>query len=160
MGQDRKYSKIPYIVHPINVMQIVRSVSDDEDMLVAAILHDVIEDTPTSIKEISAEFGDSVGSLVDDLTDPSKPEDGNRKDRKIIDREHTAAAQADAKTIKLADLIHNTDSIAGSDEHFARVFMRESEALLEVLKEGNPALLARAQQSLRLLGIQSNRFPW
>jgi len=88
MGQDRKYSKVPYIVHPINVMQIVRSVTDDEAMLIAAILHDVVEDTAITIDEIYSEFGERVGDLVDDLTDVSKPEDGNRAYRKQLDRKN------------------------------------------------------------------------
>ena len=149
MGQDRKYSKIPYIAHPINVMQIVRTVSDDEDMLVAAVLHDVVEDTPITIEAIFEEFGDRAGRLVADLTDVSKPEDGNRKLRKQLDKEHTAAAHADAKTVKLADLIHNAESITAADVDFSVVFMREKEALLEVLKEGDAGLWERARQTLQ-----------
>jgi len=149
MGQDRKYSKIPYIAHPINVMQIVRSVTDDEAILTAAVLHDVVEDTSTTIEEIYSEFGDRVGNLVADLTDVSKPEDGNRAYRKTLDREHTAAAHADAKTVKLADLIHNAESIIASDPNFAITFMREKEALLEVLKDGDAILWKRAQQTLQ-----------
>jgi len=149
MGQDRKYSKIPYITHAINVMQIVRSVTDDEALLIAAVLHDVVEDTPINIEEIYSEFGQRVGNLVADLTDVSKPEDGNRASRKEIDRKHTAAAHADAKTVKLADLIHNAESIVASDANFAVRFMSEKEALLGVLKEGNTELWNRAQQTLQ-----------
>jgi len=147
-GQDRKYTEVPYISHPINVMLIVREVSDDESMLMAAILHDVVEDTPIGIEQVQSEFGDRVGALVADLTDVSKPDDGNRAERKRIDREHTANASADAKTIKLADLIHNAESIVVCDKHFARVFMREKEALLSVLKDGDQQLWTRAHETL------------
>ena len=149
MGQDRKYSNTPYITHPINVMQIVRTVTDDEAMLVAAVLHDVVEDTSITSDEIYLEFGKHVGDLVADLTDVSKPEDGNRAYRKNRDCEHIAAAHADAKTIKLADLIHNAESIITNDPNFAIIFMREKEALLEVLKEGDTRLWERAQQTLQ-----------
>lgn len=162
MGQDRKYSNIPYIAHPINVMQIVRSVTDDEAMLVAAILHDVVEDTPITIEEIFADFGERVGLLVADLTDVSNLGDGNRAHRKNIDREHTAAAHADAKTVKLADLIHNAESIVASDASFAIVFMREKEALLEVLKDGDRQLWERAQRTLQRFqeqGLQEHLDP-
>lgn len=149
MGQDRKYTHIPYISHPINVMEIVRTVSDDETMLIAAVLHDVVEDTEVSIEQIITEFGDRVGSLVADLTDVSKPEDGNREKRKSLDREHSANASASAQTIKLADIIHNAESILASDAHFAKVFMREAEVLIAVLTAGNKQLQNRARQTVQ-----------
>ena len=148
-GQDRKYSETPYISHPINVMEIVREVTDDENMLIAAVLHDVVEDTSITIDIIRREFGDDVADLVGWLTDVSKPEDGNRETRKRIDREHTAAAPSRAKTIKLADLIHNTQSITKCDPDFAVVYMKEKQLLLDVLKAGDFALWLRAQQSLQ-----------
>lgn len=148
MGQDRKYSEVPYISHPINVMEIVRTVSSDEAMLVAAVLHDVVEDTECTQSDISAKFGETVSELVEWLTDVSVPDDGNRNERKQIDRQHTAAAPADAKTIKLADLIHNTGSIVNCDPDFARIYMKEKALLLDVLKDGDPALWNRAHKLL------------
>ena len=88
-------------------MEIVQTVEHDEAMLAAALLHDVVEDTPVTIEEIQEIFGADVASLVDDLTDVSKPEDGNRKFRKALDREHSAQSSARAQTVKLADLISN-----------------------------------------------------
>ena len=148
-GQDRKYSLVPYIVHPLRVMSIVRSVSDDEAMLCAAVLHDVVEDTLATEHDVRREFGDEVADLVMWLTDVSVPEDGNRAARKDIDLQHTANASPDAQTIKLADLIDNTTSITGADPHFAVVYMAEKERLLEVLDKGHPELQARAQVLLR-----------
>lgn len=139
-GQLRKYTGEPYIVHPREVAALVRSVPHDEAMVAAAFLHDVVEDTPVSIERIRDIFGDDVASLVDQLTDVSKPSDGNRKARKEIDRQHTAKASARAKTIKLADLISNTESITAHDHEFAKVYLREKRALLEVLKEGDAVL--------------------
>ena len=143
-GQDRKYTEVPYIVHPLRVMQIVRSVSDNEDMLIAAVLHDVVEDTQVKIATIDKQYGKSVADLVWWLTDVSVPEDGNRKTRKAIDREHTANAPAEAQTIKLADLIDNTASITKHDPDFAHVYMREKELLLEVLTLGDRKLHTQA----------------
>ena len=148
-GQDRKYSQIPYIVHPLRVMRIVRSVTDDENMLVAAVLHDVVEDTPIEIETIANLYGARVAELVDWLTDVSSPEDGNRQVRKQLDLEHTANAPADAQTIKLADLIDNTRSITQSDPDFARVYMKEKVRLLTVLTKGNLSLQLEAQALLR-----------
>lgn len=75
------------------------------------------------------------------LTDVSNPLDGNRAARKAIDRDHTAKASPEAKTIKLADMISNTASIMKHDlVGFARVYIPEKVKLLEVLREGDPVL--------------------
>ena len=142
--QKRKYTGQPYIVHPVEVMQIVKSVPHDEAMLIAALLHDVVEDTDVTLDEIRTSFGDDVASLVDDLTDVSKPEDGNRKLRKAMDREHSGNSSARAQTIKLADLISNSSDILENDPHFAKVYLAEKELLLEVLTLGNDELRKKA----------------
>ena len=108
------------------------------------MLHDVVEDTPVTIKDIEDEFGPRVASMVDDLTDVSKPEDGNRAVRKELDRQHTAKASPDAQTVKLADLISNSLSIMEDDPSFAKVYMKEKALLLEVLTKGNLHLFSFA----------------
>lgn len=145
-SQLRKYTREPYITHPFSVAGLVKSVTDDDDMFIAAILHDVVEDTEVSIETIGGLFGGRVRSLVDDLTDISKPDDGNRKTRKNIDLRHTQFSSKDAKTIKIADLIDNTKTIVAFDPDFARVYMREKQRLLEVLTEGNKFLYGIAVQ--------------
>ena len=143
-NQQRKYSGLPYIVHPVEVMEIVKSVPHDEEMLAAALLHDVVEDTNISIEQIEQEFGSGVARLVDDLTDISKPSDGNRATRKAIDRAHSARASARAQTVKLADLISNSADIAENDPGFAKVYLAEKMLLLEVLTKGDKTLHYRA----------------
>ena len=145
INQIRKYTGQPYIVHPQAVANIVRTVPHTPEMLAAAWLHDVVEDTPTTIEEIEFEFGKTVGNLVSDLTDVSCKEDGNRKVRKAIDRQHTSEADPDAKTIKLADLLDNTSSIMQFDRNFAVVYMKEKKLLLDVLTDGDETLWNRAK---------------
>lgn len=145
-GQKRKYTFEPYINHPVEVMQIVSTVPHTEEMLAAALLHDVVEDCGVLSGEIFKEFGLWVGWYVEDLTDVSNPSDGNRVKRKEIDREHTAQAYPEAKTIKIADLISNSRSIVKYDKDFARVYIKEKELLLEVLTEGDATLYAQAKQ--------------
>jgi len=149
IGQKRKYTGDPYIVHPASVAKLVATVTDNPDMICAAWLHDVVEDTPVTIAEIEVEFGVIVAQLVADLTDVSKPEDGNRKIRKALDREHTKDARPEAKTVKLADLIDNARSINQHDPRFARVFMAEKRLLLEVLQEGDAQLYAMANDIVK-----------
>ena len=139
-GQVRKYSGEPYIVHPIEVMKIVMTVDHDDAMLSAALLHDVVEDTDVTIEEIDKAFGPDIASLVSDLTDVSRPEDGNRKARKALDRAHSATASARAQTIKLADLISNSTDITKNDPSFAKVYLAEKRLLLEVLVLGDESL--------------------
>jgi len=147
--QVRKYTGEPYIVHPFAVAGLVSSVTTDSDMRVAALLHDVVEDTQVTVEGIRVAFNSRVASLVSDLTDISRPEHGNRAERKALDRAHTAAAGNDAKTIKLADLIDNTKTIVAFDPNFAKVYMQEKRALLEVLKDGDPTLFALAERQIR-----------
>ena len=145
VAQLRKYTHEPYIVHPAEVFSIVTTVECSREMMAAAWLHDVVEDTGVTIETIRAEFGEEVAELVGWLTDVSRPEQGNRATRKAIDRAHTAMAPADAQTIKLADLISNCSSIKEHDEAFAKIYFEEKRLLLEVLTKGNPILLERAK---------------
>lgn len=149
IGQKRKYTGEDYIVHPAEVAAIVASVSHTPEMLAAAWLHDVVEDTKVGIAIIEVEFGPDVAALVSDLTDVSKLGDGPRAARKAIDRAHLAKASPPAKTIKLADLIANSASIVAGDRAFARIYLQEKELLLEVLREGDATLHARAESQLK-----------
>jgi (p)ppGpp synthase/HD superfamily hydrolase len=149
VGQLRKYTSDPYIVHPTEVADIVQTVAHTEVMVAAALLHDTVEDTDASMDEIRRLFGHEVADLVEMLTDVSVPTDGNRAVRKAIDRGHTARASAAGKTIKLADLISNTQSIVANDPGFARVYLGEKASLMDVLREGDPDLWASANRLLQ-----------
>ena len=149
IDQRRKYTNEPYINHPEAVANLVRSVPHTEAMICAAWLHDVVEDTPCTADEVRLAFGLEVAALVEMLTDVSKPGDGNRKERKAVDRDHTAKASPQAKTIKLADLIDNSRSIIQFDNAFAKVYLAEKVLLLEVLQEGDATLMSMAQDFLR-----------
>lgn len=146
IDQRRKYTGEPYIVHPAAVAALVAGVTDDEAMICAAWLHDVVEDTPVTLDLVEREFGRDIAALVADLTDVSTPADGNREARKLLDLRHTRAASPRAKTVKLADLIDNAASIVHHDPGFARVYMAEKRRLLTVLTEGDRTLLAMATE--------------
>ena len=156
INHRRKYSNQPYQVHLEEVASIVASVSDDENMIVAAWLHDVVEDTPATLGDLQKEFGVSIAKLVEQLTDISRPSDGNRVKRKEIDRLHSAQGSESAKTIKLADLIDNCQDITRHDPRFASVYLREMSALLDVLGEGDSRLYKQARDlySASLLKIE------
>jgi (p)ppGpp synthase/HD superfamily hydrolase len=147
VGQKRKYTGDPYIVHPAEVAKIVAGVpGSTPDMVAAAWLHDVVEDTGCTFTDIHMAFGIDIATLVGWLTDVSKPEDGNRAVRKAIDREHTAEAPAEAQTIKLADLISNSRSIMAHDPAFAKTYLEEKRLLLAVMTRGDAGLHAEASR--------------
>jgi hypothetical protein len=131
------------------VARLVASVSRDEEMIAAAWLHDTVEDTTVTLDKIARRFGGGIAGLVGELTDVSTPADGSRRERKAIDREHTAAASARAKTIKLADLIDNSRDITANDPEFAAVFLEEMGLLLQVLGDGDATLYEEALRAHR-----------
>ena len=133
VGQMRKYSDDPYIVHPIRVATTVAKFGGTDEMIAAAYLHDVVEDTGVSIVDIQDMFGTDVALIVDGLTDVSKPEDGNRAVRKELDRAHSADATWAAQFVKCADMIDNASDIGDNDPSFNIVYRKEMVALLEVL---------------------------
>ena len=80
--------------------------------------------------------GSDLAAPVEDLTDVSRPDDGNHTTCPAIDREHTAHADPRAKTVKLADVIHNVTDISTHAPRFAPIYVKEKKSLLEVLKGG------------------------
>lgn len=111
----RKYTRQPYDVHLRAVADLVATVSDDAQMQAAAWLHDIVEDTPVTLDDVEREFGCAMAGRVDELTDISRPGDGNRGVPKALDRAHLAAASSRAKTIKRADLCDNARDIVDGD---------------------------------------------
>jgi (p)ppGpp synthase/HD superfamily hydrolase len=156
--QKRKYTGEPYWNHLHEVASLVKSVNQPAHVIAAAYLHDTVEDTPTTNDEIKKKFGAKVAQLVHEVTDQSmsmfnKKGDNyynsegklmNREARKKIDREHLAKASSEGATIKLADFISNTKSIAKHDPHFAKRYLAEKAAILPHLKHGNPKLYKMA----------------
>lgn len=148
-NQVRKYSGEPYITHPLAVMEIVATVPHTEDMLIAAVLHDVVEDCDVSIQDVCDNFGTVVGMYVEYLTDVSKPEDGNRAFRKEMDARHYARGPAEAQTIKVADFIHNTADIHKNDPRFWEVYKHEKWFALNLLTEADPTLWYQAKMQIK-----------
>lgn len=146
INHRRKYSLEPYDVHLKDVVTILSTVTDEEEILAAAWLHDIVEDTPATFLNLEQEFGPSVAQLVSEVTDVSIPANGNRATRKALDRAHLAKASWQGKTIKLADLIDNCRDICSHDPEFAKVYLTEMSALLEVLSDGHPVLFTRAME--------------
>lgn len=138
--QRRKYSGEPYVVHLDAVVDVLRSHGiDTAAVLAAAYLHDTVEDTDTTIGEIVEHFGEG-GELVYWLTDAEK---GKRKMRKLMSAWRLGRAPWEAKLIKLADLIDNTDDICRKDRHFAPIYLGEKLKILEMMERADGEALTR-----------------
>lgn len=146
--QVRKYTGEPYTEHLREVAAIVRSVPYTEDMVCAAWLHDILEDTGCPGWKVEANFGPAVYHLVWLLSDLMPHSVGNRAYRKGLYRQKLAMFGPEAHTIKLADLISNARSIFKQDPGFASVYAGEMGDLLRVLTKGDHHLRA---QALRIL---------
>ena len=108
--QRRKdIDKTPYINHPISLANILsQRWVIDENVLCAAILHDTIEDTETTVDELQEHFGEKITSIVLEVTDDKNLEKSVRKQKQV---EHAASISHEAKLVKLADKIANITDI-------------------------------------------------
>ena len=111
---ERRGKGFPYIVHPMEAVEIVATITPDQELLAAAALHDTVEDTDVTVEDIRREFGDRVAELVhsesDQYTEGVSEED-SWHDRKqaVIDR--LAAASHDAKIVAMGDKLSNMRAI-------------------------------------------------
>lgn len=114
-GMTRKTDQTPYILHPMEVACIASTISDDYDLLTAAVLHDAVEDTAVSVEEIAAKFGDRVAQLVDATTEDKRdgrPPEETWKARKEASLNALAECKdRDVKILWLSDKIANLRSI-------------------------------------------------
>lgn len=135
-GQVRKMANTPYILHPVEVASIVGTMTDDKEILAAAVLHDTVEDTDTTLEEIEENFGRRVALLVMTETEnkrPDKPEAETwelRKEETLIILEHTK--DMGVKMMWLGDKLSNMRS-------FAREYRRRGDAIWLDLNQKDPA---------------------
>lgn len=108
-GMLRKGSKIPYIYHPMEVALIVAQLTDDPEVIAAAYLHDVLEDTSVTPEEIQAEFGKRVLSFVEA---ESEDKSLSWKERKANTVAHVKQASREVKILTLGDKLSNMRSTA------------------------------------------------
>ena len=147
-GQKRKYTGEPYVLHPMAVYELGMEAGFDVLQLCACLLHDVVEDTRWTIRQIESVFGEEISFLVEQLTDVHTTEKSvlNRKGRKYWERKRISSISATAKHIKIADLIDNSRTIIKHDPEFAKVYMEEMRDLLPVLSICRGTLIDMAEK--------------
>jgi hypothetical protein len=136
-------------VHLQSVAQIVSTVSRDEELIAAAWLHDVVEDTGATFGDVERRFGARVAKLVYELTVGSYLVRGNRATRFGLEKQHFAKVSTGAKTIKLADLIDTCRDLHKNEPSAFKRFAEEAKELASVLEGGDQTLLARLSRDLK-----------
>ncbi len=114
-GTERRGKGFPYIVHPLEAVEIVATMTRDQELLAAAALHDTVEDTDVTVEQIRAEFGERIASLVASESDivfngVSEEDSWHARKQAAIDR--LARASRDAKMVALGDKLSNLRAIA------------------------------------------------
>ncbi|MCR4860109.1 MAG: HD domain-containing protein [Bacteroidales bacterium] len=114
-GTERRGKGFPYIIHPMEAAAIVATITPDQEILAAAVLHDVVEDTPVTVEDIREAFGRRIADLVaSESEDPMShlPESASWHSRKQAAIDRLAAAPHDAKIVALGDKLSNMRAIA------------------------------------------------
>ena len=112
---ERRGKGFPYIVHPLEAVAIVATMTSDQEMLAAAALHDVVEDTAFTLDDLRKEFGERVAALVEQESDkfvPGADESASWRERKQAAIDRLASAPYEAKVVALGDKLSNMRAIA------------------------------------------------
>ena len=133
-GTERRGKGFPYVIHPMEAMAIVATITPDPELLAAAALHDTVEDTDITLDVLRAEFGERVAKLVADESDvftegKSEEETWHQRKKAAIDR--LARAPHDAKIVALGDKLSNMRAIA-------RDYAAQGDALWNIFHAKDP----------------------
>ncbi len=137
---------LPFVTHVVSVMLILRDYTSDEDTLVAALLHDTLEDTDYTLDELREDFGERVATLVSTVTEPRDLE-GKRRPWLEIKKEYARQIRKgpkEAVMISAADKIHNfrtmVDEYYGSHDRFMQDFGTDINGRLEAYQHISNAI--------------------
>lgn len=114
-GTERRGKGFPYIIHCLEAMTIVATITKEPELLAAAVLHDTIEDTDVTEEELREKFGERITQLVIAETDKKKTDDGKTltwQERKLRDMENLKNESREAKIVTLGDKLSNMRAIA------------------------------------------------
>ncbi|MBO4285946.1 MAG: HD domain-containing protein [Bacilli bacterium] len=135
---ERREKGFPYIVHPLEAMSIVATLTNDQEVLAAAVLHDVVEDTDITLDELRKEFGDRVANLValeSDNMDPGYRKGLTWKEKKILGLKRIKNSDRDAQIVALGDKLSNMRAI-----HLD--WLKYHEKIFERFHESDPSIHA------------------
>jgi (p)ppGpp synthase/HD superfamily hydrolase len=115
-GQSRKGSHVPYIVHPIGVSKLLIEAGCEEDIVIAGLLHDTLEDTPVTVEDLKVNFGEKIAEIVSSISEPDKKDTWEHRKTHTI--EYLKTAPVDSLLVECADKLDNIRAIR---QDFARL---------------------------------------
>lgn len=141
-GQMRKNGQDPYVVHPLRVARTVARAAIPDGMaraplILAALLHDTLEDTAVTAAQLAQQFGAEVASMVQELTQDGSLPKAERRARML---EHCGAMSAGAKIVKLADRLDNMRDMEGMSREFIARYCDEARIMLQQMRGACPAV--------------------
>ncbi len=143
----RKGTNIPYIIHPISVAKILIEYDCSEEIIIAGLLHDTVEDTAVTLDAIRRSFGEKVAGLVEAASEPDKSDNWENRKRHTI--EYLNAAPMDVLLLSCADKLDNIRSIKEDYERFGesvwKRFRRAKDAQEWYYGELADLLMSRAE---------------
>ncbi|WZO96198.1 HD domain-containing protein [Isosphaeraceae bacterium EP7] len=146
-GQVRRGSNAPYVEHLVGVAWMLDRLGYPEHVVIAGLLHDVVEDTPATLAEVEASFGADVAAIVGHCSEVKLDEAGAQRPWADRKRDHLAAltlAPAEARAVALADKVHNLLSIA--------LDLREGRDVWSQFHADRARVLAYYLEAIRTLG--------
>jgi len=148
----RKAKDIPYVIHPVRVTLILRSVGfnefEHEELMIAALLHDLCEDTNTTLKEIDKIFGEKIVSIVDELSKPVNAKD-HKKDRWL---ENFKNSSKEAKIIKIADRIDNLLEMVDDWTIQKQIaYANQARIVLKSCRDANKELADKLEEIIKII---------
>lgn len=150
-GQTRKGSKIPYITHPVHVAMILIRHGFGEDVVIAGLLHDVVEDCDVPIDEIEERFGHRVKSLVASVTERKQTEEEKQRPWRVRKEEQLSkirGAGFETAALKAADALHNCQTTLADLEALGDVLWERFNAGPEEQRWYYGALASALQEAL------------
>jgi guanosine-3',5'-bis(diphosphate) 3'-pyrophosphohydrolase len=148
----------PYIAHPLRVAESLRSIGgiDDMDVILAALMHDLIEDTECEWATIAKRFGKRVADMVAILSGDMRLPKARRR-QEVVERIRTAPDEA--KAVRLADRLDNLTDMKGFSASRREEYIRDSWKVLEACKGANPGLEQALEDAIRRLEAASPKQP-
>jgi GTP pyrophosphokinase len=131
-SQERKFSGQPYWYHPVRVAHTVEDFGGSKSVVVAAYLHDVVEDTGYTVEDVADEFGGEVAAIVLELTNDE--EQISQVGKTEYMKHKLASMSEDALLVKLADRLDNTSDLSEVESDFAPRYAAETKEALDHLE--------------------------
>jgi len=159
-GQRRESDLAPFVLHPVEVAQLLHGRGFDDEVVAAGLLHDVIEDTETTADDLRERFGDRVAALVTALSDD--PSIADPRERKRALREQVARADRTAQAIFAADKVAKARELRAtlardphaSEQPSIQLRLEHYDACLELLERAVPDLPLVAQLRFELWALR------